>query len=212
MKIKAFVCNPFGETTYIVWDSESRQAAIIDPGMITDEEHLAIEQFVSDNFLSVKYLINTHLHLDHVFGNARVEEKYGLKTMANAGDAPLGRSLSSQPARFGMRWKLNDIELENVISEGDVLTLGSERLIVIETPGHSPGSISLYCPESGFLISGDTLFRRSVGRTDLPGGSQSQIVASIRNKLFTLPPQTKVYPGHGPATTIGDEIRANPFV
>lgn len=212
MKIKAFTFNPFGETTYVVWDEVTLQGAIVDPGMSSEYENRVLDQFISDNDIHVKYLINTHLHIDHVLGNGHVERHYGVKTSANERDQFLGDSVALQARHFRLNTSSDNVEVKNKLSDGDVLTLGKERLIVIETPGHSPGSISLYCPEGGFLLSGDTLFRRSVGRTDLEGGDAAALVKSIREKLFPLPPQTVVLPGHGPKTSIREEVEANPFV
>lgn len=212
MKISAFSFNPFGEMTYVVWDEVSRQAAVIDPGMIDENEQKAFDDFITRNNLSIKYIVNTHLHLDHVFGAKYLQSKYGTELWANPADAPLGATMSDQPKRFHLPVNLDNVAIDHHLVEGDTLTLGNEKLEVIETPGHSPGSICLYSPEGGFLISGDTLFRRGVGRTDLPGGSAKSLSDSIRNKLYRLPAETLVCPGHGPTTTIGDEIKSNPYV
>lgn len=212
MKINAFAVNPFGEMVYLLWDPASRQGAIVDPGMSSDEEFNAVDDFIASNKIELKYLINTHLHLDHVFGNKHIEEKYGLKTSANENDNFLGRNVANQARQFHLRINAQNVEVDNPLHDGDILPLGNEELIVIETPGHSPGSISIYCPQSHFLLSGDTLFKGSVGRTDLEGGNHGTLSNSIRQKLFTLPDDTLVLPGHGPATTIGEERRNNPYV
>lgn len=212
MNINAFQVNPFGEMTYILWDNKSHQAAIIDPGMISKAETDAIDRFIADNDLRIKYLINTHLHLDHIFGNNYIEQKYDVGTSASPADAFLGEQLSHQAAGFGLRQTLDNVTVKHELHDGDVLTLGDEQLRVIATPGHSPGSISLYCPQSNFVITGDTLFHRSVGRTDLQGGDAEALRNSIRTKLFTLPDDTLVVPGHGETSYILDEKRSNPYV
>lgn len=212
MKVSAFSVNPFGEMTYVLWDENSHEAAIVDPGMSNREEQEALDRFIEKNGLKVKYLINTHLHIDHIFGNRYVEQTYGVRTSASPDDAELGLSAPQQAERFHLPIKTEPLTIGHELHDGDVLRIGDEELRVITTPGHSPGSLSLYCPTSGFLISGDTLFRRSVGRTDLPGGDPAALSDSIRNKLYKLPDETLVIPGHGPTTTIGEEKRGNPYV
>lgn len=214
MQINAFTFNPFGEMTYVVWDPASHQAAIVDPGMTTEQERDALDKFIAANKLQIKYLLNTHLHLDHVFGTAHIKNKYGVETSANSADNPLGRDIHSQAMAFGMPLVdgvTTNAQADIELNDGDTIKLGNEDLIVIATPGHSPGSICFYCPQSGFVLTGDTLFRRGVGRTDLQGGDTKALQHSILNKLYTLPDNTLVIPGHGPTTTIGEEKRSNPF-
>lgn len=197
----------FGENCYVVYDPESRQAMIVDPGMISESEQQKLRDFITGNNLQVKYLVNTHLHLDHAFGNAYVAKNYGVKTHANAGDISLGASLKRQAELFGIfDAPIDEIGEVTPIGEGDVLTLGTNRIQVLNTPGHTPGGISLYCPDENWVITGDTLFAGGgIGRTDLPGGNHAQLITSLKTKLFTLPPETKILPGHGPISTIGDE-------
>lgn len=212
MKISAFTFNPFGVMTYVLWDPETLEAAVVDPGMTNEQECDKIDEFINKHNLKIKYLINTHMHLDHIFGDKHIEQQYGVGVSASSSDARLGRSISQQAARFGMRINASPVEISHQLHDGDTLTIGNETLKVIEVPGHSQGSIALYCPESGFLISGDTLFNRGVGRTDLEGGDSTALSNSIRNKLFKLPDNTLVCPGHGPTTTIGQEKHGNPYV
>lgn len=197
----------FGENCYVVYDPESRQAMIVDPGMLSEAEDTKLSDFISKNNLTVKYLVNTHLHLDHAFGNAYVEKTYGVKTRAHSADRPLGSSLKRQAELFGIfDAPLNEIGEVVPIAEGDTLTLGNNVITVIHTPGHTPGGISLYCKADGWVITGDSLFADGgIGRTDLPGGNHTQLIDSLKSKLFTLPPETTVIPGHGPISTIGDE-------
>lgn len=211
LKVKQFVFNMFGENTYVVSDPDTCDAAVIDPGMITEEERKEFDRYISDNGLKIIEVINTHMHLDHCFGDNYVKDKYGVKVAANAADAALGANICDQMRRFGLRVRMEGVAIDVNLREGDVIKIGSGELHVIETPGHSPGGICLYCPQGGFLISGDTLFRCGVGRTDLEGGDDRQLWESIRNKLFKLSDDTKVLPGHDRFTTIGDEKRYNRY-
>lgn len=212
MKVSRFVFNMFGVNTYVVWDPESLEAAIIDPGMIDDDERHALDSFIGSRGLKVTQLINTHSHLDHIFGNTYIKEKYGLEIKANPADGFLARTLPEQAARFGLRMPLQPQELDVELHDGDIIFLGKERMEVLSVPGHSPGSIALYCPESNFVITGDTLFPGSMGRTDLPMGDYATLVDAIRRKLLTLPDSTVVLSGHGGETTIGNEKKSNPFL
>ncbi len=211
MKISRFVFNMFGINTYVMWDEESRETAIIDPGMIDNEERKAIDSFIERNRLKVTQLLNTHMHLDHIFGNSYVRNKYGLDIKAHHDDNFLGLTLNDQASRFHLPLKLTDAGLDVDLHDGDRIFLGKEYFDVLAVPGHSPGSIAFYCPESGFVITGDALFKGSIGRTDLPKGNHKQLIDSIAKKLLTLPPNTVVLPGHGPETTIGYEMEHNPY-
>lgn len=211
MKVSRFVFNMFGVNTYVMWDEDSREAAIVDPGMIDEDERKALDSFIERNKLKVTQLLNTHMHLDHIFGNAYVKDKYGLEIKANPDDNFLGLTLNEQAERFHLPVKLTDTGLDVELHDGDKLYLGTEPIDVISVPGHSPGSIALYCPESGFVITGDALFKGSIGRTDLPKGNHRQLLDSIDRRLFTLPDDTVVLPGHGPETTIGFEKTHNPY-
>ncbi|MDE6860887.1 MAG: MBL fold metallo-hydrolase [Duncaniella sp.] len=211
MKISRFVFNMFGINTYVMWDEKTREAAIIDPGMIDDKERKAIDSLIERNGLKVTQLLNTHMHLDHIFGNSYVKNKYGLDIKAHNDDNFLGLTLNDQASRFHLPLKLTDTGLDVELHDGDRIYLGEEYVDVLAVPGHSPGSVALYCPESGFVITGDALFKGSIGRTDLPKGNHRQLIDSIEKKLFTLPPNTVVLPGHGPETTIGHEMNHNPY-
>lgn len=212
MKVSRFVFNMFGVNTYVVWDPESLEAAIIDPGMIDNEERNALDRFIESRKLRVTQLINTHSHLDHIFGNSYIKEKYGLEIKAHPADAFLARTLPDQAARFGLHAAFSPQSIDVELHDGDTIFLGKERMEVISVPGHSPGGIALYCPESGFVITGDTLFPGSMGRTDLPMGDYVTLVDAIRSKLLTLPDSTVVLSGHGGETTIGNEKKSNPFL
>jgi len=210
LTVQAFTFNPVQENTYVVYN-EKRQCCIIDPGCYFASEEQELKDFIEKNGLQPIYLLNTHCHLDHIFGNRFVAKTFGLLLYLNKLEKPV---LDYGPAA-GQLWQLPfdnyDGELQ-FLDEGDVVKIGENKLQVLFTPGHSPGSISFYCKDDKFLISGDVLFRGSVGRTALPGGDFAILEESIKTKLYTLPADTIVYSGHGDSTTIEDEIKTNPFV
>ena len=212
MKVSRFVVNPFGVNTYIMWDPESREAAIVDPGMTDDAEFKAVESFIEREHLKPIHLKNTHIHIDHKFSNQYVKNRYGLNIKANREDDFLGRSLEEQIARFHIPVRARNHGLDVELSDGERLYLGKEPIDIIAVPGHSPGSIALYCPESKFVITGDALFKGSIGRTDLPKGDFMTLVNSIRRRLLTLPNDTAILPGHGPETSVGHERNTNPYI
>lgn len=212
MKIAIFQFSLFGINTYVVYDPETRCCAVIDPGMINQEEENAMTGFIEKNNLKVTHVINTHLHLDHAVGDNFLKEKYQVPVLGAEADLPLGERMQQQAYMFGINKDFKGVEITEYLNDGDVIKIGNGSLKVIATPGHSQGSVSLYDEKDGFLISGDALFQGSIGRTDLPGGDYSQLIESIKSKLLSLPDNTVVYPGHGPATTIGDEKRHNPFL
>ena len=210
LKIKSFVFSPIQENTYLLYN-EFNQCAIIDPGCYFDAEKDKMAGFIEQNGLTPEMLLNTHCHLDHVFGNKYVAEKWGLTLQLHEKELPV---LEYAPTS-GLVWNM---PFDNYtgrflhFKEGDMIQLGNDRLKVIEAPGHSPGHVCFYCEAQGFLIGGDVLFQRSIGRTDLPGGNHEALLRSIREKLFVLPDATLVYSGHGPATTIGEEKMENPYL
>lgn len=212
LSVKSFEFNPFGETTYIIYDPATLEAAVVDPGFVTDAERVAFDTFVADNNLQVKYLVNTHLHVDHSFGIAHVEARYGVGLSASEADAPLGRGLADQARMFHLPVKIDGVEIDRPLRDGDILRLGDNDLRVIAVAGHTPGGIALYAPADRFVVTGDSLFYGSIGRTDLPGGDHATLVGSITDGLLALPDDTVVYPGHGPSTTIGRERRYNPYL
>ena len=212
MKIQQIPNNPFQENTYIIYDSASREAAIIDCGALFPQEEEAIEAFVADNGLTIKYLLNTHLHLDHCFGNHWAAGRYGVSPMAHADDETLLARMGEQARMFGLPFEVKTEKLGKYLNDGDILMLGEHEIKVIHTPGHSRGGLCFYIPSAGWLVSGDSLFEGSIGRTDLEGGSYATLIKSITERLMTLPEETIVYPGHGSYTTIGDEKKCNPFL
>lgn len=211
LDIRRIEFNPFGENTYLLIDSVTKEAAVVDPGMINAREERMFDKAVADNGAKLTQIINTHLHLDHCFGANYVKQAYGAPLKAHEDDAILGYTIAEQMAKFGMRGG-NPVEIDVKLSDGDTIDIGESRLQVIHVPGHSKGGIALYYKEGGVLISGDSLFLGSIGRTDLLGGNQSRLISSIKSKLLALPDDTKVLPGHGPATTIGYERTHNPYL
>lgn len=210
LTIKQFTFSPVQENTYVIYNDQG-WCAIVDPGCYFTNERNDLREFIEQNKLSAKYLLNTHCHLDHVFGNKFVHDTWGLPLHLHALEKPV---LDFAPAS-GLKWGLpfDNYSGELIfLGEGDLIGLGADRLEVLFTPGHSPGSISFYCREQRFILSGDVLFRQSIGRTDLPGGDFDTLVNSIQTRLFVLPDDTVVYSGHGPATTTGYEKKHNPFL
>lgn len=211
MTIHTFVFNPFMENTYVAFD-ETKECIVIDPGCFATEEGKVLQHFITSNRLVVKHLINTHLHLDHVFGNLFVERTYGVQAQANKEDEFLLKQVSAQAEAFGIRYDDEQPLLKHYLIEGDTIAFGKNTLTVIHVPGHSPGSLCFYDAVSGTLFAGDVLFKGSIGRTDLPKGNYEQLINSISAKLLVLPDETVVYSGHGPATTIGHEKAYNPYL
>lgn len=212
MKIKQIPNNPFQENTYVVWDEATMEAAIVDCGALFPQEEERIDVFVNDNNLKIKYILNTHLHLDHCFGNAWAAERYGVLPMAHEDDETLLARMGEQARMFGLPFEVRTEKLGGYLKDGDVLKLGDNEIKVIHTPGHSRGGLCFYIPAAGWLVSGDSLFEGSIGRTDLEGGSYATLIKSITERLLILPEETVVYPGHGAYTTIGEEKKSNPFL
>jgi len=207
--VKAFTFSPVQENTYLLYN-EAGEAIVIDPGCYFDEEKDVLQTFITQNKLKLTLLLNTHCHLDHVFGNKWIHETWGLLLHIHEKEKQV---LEFAPAS-GLMWNLPFDNYDAALSylkEGETITLGDDVLEIIEAPGHSPGHLCFYCRKQGFIIGGDVLFRDSIGRTDLPGGDYETLISSIQTKLFILPDETIVYSGHGPATTTGHEKKHNPF-
>ncbi len=210
LQIQSFVFNPIQENTYILFN-EQKECIIIDPGMYFDEEKEALQNFISENKLTPKLLLNTHCHLDHVFGNKFVAETYNLSLQIHKGEKPVLDFAPVVALQYNMPFD-NYAGDFIYLKEGDSIKLNNDVLTIIEAPGHSPASICFYCKAQNFIIGGDVLFQRSIGRTDLPGGDYETLIGNIRNKLFVLPDETIVYSGHGEPTTIGEEKKYNPYL
>lgn len=217
LTIKQFNVGPIEENTYVVSD-ESKEAAIIDCGCFQENEWAYIKAYIHDNGLTPTHLLNTHLHFDHCLGNRFAVDDFQLVAEASIEDYDLYSGLREQIAMFMGTAFAQSIDmrftsqLAKPLKEGDDITLGSHRLSVIATPGHTPGGICFYCQEENVLFSGDTLFKGSIGRTDLPGGNYPALIRSLTDKISTLPPATVVYSGHGPSTTIKYELDFNPYL
>lgn len=210
INVKIFTFNPLQENTYLLYN-ENRDCIIIDPGCYSDDEKAILQQFIAENKLQPTLLVNTHCHLDHVFGNKFISETYGLELNIHPGE----KVVLEQAPVSGLMWNLqfdNYTGTTKDLVPGEFITLGDDQLEILYTPGHSPASVSFYHKEQGILIAGDVLFKESVGRTDLPGGNPDILVNSIMTQFYVLPDETKVFSGHGPQTTIGHEKRYNPYV
>ncbi len=208
--IKSFTFNPVQENTYVLYN-ESKDCIIIDPGCYFEDEKETLINFILKQHLHPTLLLNTHCHLDHVFGNKVIAEKFALTLHAHT----LEKTILELAPASGLIYDLPFDNYQGTIQwlqEGEVISLGDDHLEVIHVPGHSPGSVCFYCKEQKFLIGGDVLFLNSIGRTDIPGGNMNDLLINIKSKLFILPDDTIVYPGHGPSTTIGEEKKNNPFL
>ena len=210
LTLQAFTFNPVQENTYVVYN-EKKDCCIIDPGCYFASEEAQLKGFIEENGLQPRYLLNTHCHLDHIFGNRFIHQTYGLELHLHQKDLPVLERGPASGESFGLSFANYDGPL-HFLEEGDEVRLGEDVLQVLFTPGHSPGSISFYNAAQHFVIAGDVLFAGSIGRTDLPGGSFDVLAQSIRTKLYALPGNVVVHPGHGPSTTIEKEMVSNPFV
>jgi hydroxyacylglutathione hydrolase len=200
------------ENTYLVYDPETLETIIFDPGCYSNAEEERLVNTIQERGLKPTQLINTHCHFDHIFGNAFVKETYDLDLGIHPLEQPILEMAPLIVSTYGMPPMTSSPPPDYFINEGDVVKLGDYYFQVLLCPGHSPGSLCFYQPEAGFVIGGDVLFRNSIGRTDLPGGDLQTLLGGIVTKLFPLPEETVVYPGHGPSTTIGYEKENNPFV
>jgi hydroxyacylglutathione hydrolase len=210
LTIKSFIFNPVQENTYVLFNEE-RHCCIIDPGCYFPEEKNMLKSFVEESSLTPVLLLNTHCHLDHVFGNKFVAETWGLRLHIHENETILLELAPASGEMWGLPFDNYNGEV-SYIKEESVIKMDNEEMKVLFTPGHSPGSVSFYYEPGDFVIGGDVLFNGSIGRTDLPGGDFDTLITSIQTQFFTLPDDTKVYSGHGPVTTIGFEKMNNPFV
>ena len=204
--------NPFGENMYILWDEATREAVVVDPGMMRDAEREMVTKFIEGQELKVTHVLLTHLHIDHIASARWMADQTGADVCGSALDAQLGRELPEQVAQFQLKIESDPLVIDRNLADGDTIPLGDEVINVLHVPGHSPGGLAFYLPQSALLISGDTIFNGSVGRTDLWGGDMAQLINSIREKILPLPDETVIASGHGPTTTIADEKRFNPFL
>ena len=211
MKIARLIFNPIQENTYIIWD-DTLEAAVIDAGNMNERENEVLAKFIADNGLKPKYALNTHGHFDHLLGVDFLREKYGAQLAMSSKDEFLLKCASVSAELFGVKAdalpEAIDVDLEGKES----IKFGNTELKIIPTPGHTPGHVAFFEPESKVLFTGDTLFRESIGRTDLPGGDYSWIMRSIIENILPLGDDVKIYPGHGETSDLGHESMYNPFV
>jgi glyoxylase-like metal-dependent hydrolase (beta-lactamase superfamily II) len=210
LEIQCFTFNPFQENTYLLIN-EKKDCIIIDPGCYFEEERKELLAYIEKEGLNVTRLLNTHCHLDHIFGNRLVAKTYGVGLEIHM----LDKIVLDRSPEIGKMYNVPfepSTEPARYLEEGEKIQLGNDELVVLLTPGHSPGSVCFYCAGQQFIIGGDVLFYQSIGRTDLPGGNHQTLINSIQEKLFVLPDDVTVYPGHGEPTTIGFEKKNNPFL
>lgn len=205
-----FVFSPIRENTYILYNDQN-ECVIVDPGCYFPEERTFLQSWIEDRGLLVKELLNTHGHLDHVFGDRFVAETWNLKPWLHPAEEQVFKMAPASGLMWSLPFEPYTGEM-NWLREDTDFVFGEDRFKVLFTPGHSPGSVSFYHEEQGFVIGGDVLFREGIGRTDLPGGDHKTLIETIRTRFFTLPDETVVYPGHGEPTTVGYEKRHNPFL
>jgi glyoxylase-like metal-dependent hydrolase (beta-lactamase superfamily II) len=211
LNIERFAVNMLQENCYIVSD-ETKECVIIDCGAFYEDERNAITSYIRNNGLTPKHLLCTHGHLDHNFGNDTIYREFNIKPEVSERDEKLMSHVKQQASQFyGMELEIDMPPAGKLLADNDLITFGNHTLKVLETPGHSKGSLCFYCEDEHVLFSGDTLFRGSIGRTDLGSGSMMMIIQSLRF-LAQLPDDTEVHPGHGPSTTIGYEVAHNPYI
>ena len=207
---QAFTCNPFQENTYFVWD-DAGNGVVIDPGCYTYEERKTMHDFIESKGIKLQFILNTHAHIDHVLGVAYFQQTYKIPFCLHPLDKPLLDDASNRAEVYGFphfqsamvdRWFVNNERIQ----------VGEMNFKVLFVPGHAPGHVAFYEASMGWVFDGDVLFKQSIGRTDLPGGNMETLTKSVREMLYPLPPETIVHPGHGPETTIGHEMKHNPFI
>ena len=209
--IKRFVFNPFSENTYVVWDEKTNEGMVVDPGCSDSSEEKELENFIFDRKIILKYLVITHCHIDHILGCKFIKEKYSPIYLMPNDDLPLLLEAKTQASAFGLEIE-NPPLPDDYLFEDSNISLGDAEIKIIFTPGHSPGEHCLYFEKEKFCITGDVLFKNSIGRTDLWRGDYSTLIKSIKNKLFILPDEVVIYPGHGDSSRIGTEKAENPFL
>ncbi len=210
LKIKKFVVNPLQENSFVISD-ETGQCIFIDPGFYFEEEYKEVNGYLEENDLSPVLIANTHCHFDHIMGVEYVRNRYNLPFIVHPDDKFWIENAVEQGQLFG--FTMNKINAPDAFfNEGEELKFGNSSFQIIHVPGHSPGHVVFYSEAEKMLVAGDVLFYGSIGRSDLPGGDQGQLVSNIKTKLFPLSDDVKVYCGHGPETTLGFEKKSNPFL
>jgi hydroxyacylglutathione hydrolase len=211
MKIKLFTVNPFEMNCYIYYDEKAGEGIIIDPGAFEESEKEMIHDFITQNKITIKYIINTHGHIDHILGNKWAKDTFGVPLLIHKGDLDLLKRSTEQGALYGLSIPESPVP-DKFVEENDTVVFGDCTLKVIHTPGHSPGGICLVDEKEKIIFAGDTLFKNSIGRTDLWEGDMDALLDSINNKLFKYSDDYTIYPGHYDPTTIGEEKENNPFL
>lgn len=211
LHIESFSFNPFEENTYLISD-EQQDCWIVDPGMYSPHEAQRLDRHIIEKGLNLRAIINTHAHIDHLLGIPYLLGRYDVPIFLHEREYPLWESAQEIARSYGLMLDSLPAPDHLLDDQAHEILLGREKLACRPTPGHSPGSLSFYYGPGQWVISGDALFAGSIGRTDLPGGNHDQLIASIKEQLLSLPPETRVYPGHGPSTDIGQEARTNPFL
>lgn len=210
MNIKTFVFNPFYENTYLISSSKGN-CIIFDPGCYESFEYEELMNYIKEEDLNVKSIVNTHCHIDHVLGNHQLKEKFEVPLKIPINEKEVFDAVPAYAPQWGIT-NYQQAEVDEYLSEGNTISLDEVVMKAIEVPGHSPGHLMFYDADEGFIMGGDVLFRESIGRTDLPGGNHDELLTNIQSKVYTLPDEVIVYPGHGPSTSIGHEKSNNPFV
>lgn len=213
MEVKIFAVNPLEVNCYVVSD-DTKEAVIIDCGCFHPDEWAEIKNYIVKEQLKVVHLLNTHLHFDHIMGVPMVYNDLGLAPEANKNDLSIYNNVEKQISMF-INMNVDHIEMPPLgreLRDGDTIEFGTHSFMVIQTPGHTKGGVCFYCKEENVLFTGDTLFQCSIGRTDLEGGCYEDIIQSVKERLLVLPPETKVYPGHGPSSSIEFEKKYNPYL
>lgn len=211
MQYKTFIFSPFQENTYVLYD-DTKECIIVDPGNFSSQENDQLDQFIKENNLVLKAVVNTHNHLDHIFGLKYVIDTYNVDFVCHKDEIPYIDNFKATCQAYGLNLNYDPPKPTQLIKHGDVYTFGSTEIEIIGVPGHSAGGIALYQKQQGLLFCGDILFNNSIGRTDLPGGNHDLLISGIKEKLLVLPDDTTVFSGHGPTTTIGNEKWSNPFL
>lgn len=211
LETKKFVFSPFMENTYVIWNSETKTGAVIDPGCSDDSERTKLENFIKQNGIKLNFLINTHCHIDHIFGNAFIKNNFDVKFLAPEEDVFLLDKAVEQAEMFAVTMEPSP-NPDEFIYDGMSIDLDGIKNDFLFTPGHTPGEYSIYFEDDNLCITGDVLFKEGIGRTDLWGGDMETLLNSIQTRLFGLPDDTTIYPGHGDESTIGHEKTNNPFL
>ena len=211
MKIKSFTFNPFQENTYIIYD-KTKECLIVDPGCYTEEEKNILKEFITKQKLTPTKLINTHCHIDHILGNKFVHQQWEVPLYIHKADLPLLENAKKISEMYGFENYEDSPLPQHYLEEENIITCGKSSFNILFTPGHAPGHICLLNKKNNIIISGDVIFKESIGRTDLPGGDHNTLINSIMKKIFPLPDETQIFCGHGPITSLGSEKKYNPFL